>query len=242
MTQLDELFKQIGKFVLKQTDFSFSRAQTIIKQHTEKLSQMGDIGFPTTIQPWLNSIEKPSHFQDHKQIINESEDDFARELIEISSDWLFPIEMVKFKQFRCMLFLNRQKCYSGVLKTVLYDDALSYGQWHHHTNDTNYAVQLVKKSNDNTLVEHRCMLITKVLINLLRVSGFETNITKFDGIDFDAKNSMKILVTSARGDDAKRSHRQSELELNNNTNTKSTSVVCGSVTSRPGLTADDFIR
>lgn len=233
MTQIDKLFTQIAKFVLNQTDLSFSRTQTIIRQHTEKLAQSGDIGFPTTIQPWWNTINNPDQLKDLKQIINENEDEFARKLIEISSEWMFPIEMVKFKQFRCLLFLNRIKCYSNILKTVLYDDA-SYGQWH-HTNDTYYAVQMIKQSDDNTLLEHRCVLIAKVLNNLLQ---FQTNTEK------SAENLVEILVTCARRDAAgKRAERQIKIEFNNNDGTKSRSIiVCGSVYTRPGLIANDFIR
>ncbi|XP_031627651.1 DALR anticodon-binding domain-containing protein 3 [Contarinia nasturtii] len=247
MTQLDELFEQIGKFVLKQADFTFMRAQTIVKQHTEKLSQIGDIAFPITVQPWLNAIETNSaeSRNDLKQIINESETEFARKLCEASTEWMFHIEMVKFSEFRCLLFLNRPKCYSDFLKTVLYDDA-SYGQWHHHnTNDdnTNYAVEVVKQSNDNSLVAHRLQLITKVLINLLRSSGFEANAAKFDVNSLENNNLTEVLVKSARRDGGKRANRQSELELNNNANRKSITIICGNVTiCRPGLTADDFIR
>lgn len=241
MTQIDEVFVQIGKFVLNQSNFTLSRTQTIVKQHTEKLSQYGDIGFPTTIQPWLNTIKNSSALKDLKQIIGDNEDDFARKLIEISSEWMFPIQSVKFKQFRCLLFLDRQKCYDGILKTVLYDDA-SYGQWHDDGNDakTIYTVQLVK-SNDNTLVEHRCTLISKVLTNLLRISGFE--IQPIEKV-FGAKNVMEILVTCARRDGATRVNRKNDMELNNNTdaNVKSTLIVCGSVTSKSGLSAHDFIQ
>lgn len=232
MTQIDKLFTQIAKFVLNQPDLSFLRGQTIVRQHTEKLAQTGDIGFPTTIQPWLNAIKNADQLKDFKQIINENEDEFARKLIEISANWMYPIETVKFLQFRCLLFLNRMKCYSGILKTVLYDDA-SYGQWHHE-NDTNYAVQLVKQSSDNSLVEHRCMLIAKVLKNVLKMSGFQTMPYESD------VNLVEILVTHARS--AKRANRQTEIELNNNSDTKSKLIICGSVTTRPGLKADDFIR
>lgn len=239
MQHIDESFVQIGNFVLKQTDAKISRAQTIIKQHTDKLSQTGDIGFPTTIQPWLNIVENSDNLKDAKQMICDSDDEeFARNLIEISSNWLFPIKLVQFKQFRCLLFLDRPKCYSNVLKTVLRDDA-SYGQWHHKSDVQNtYTVQLVKQSN-NSLVEHRCMLIAKALNNLLRISGFCTQ-THENG--YETKNLVEIFVTFARRDGAKSINRQNDMELNNNSNVRSRSIVCGSVTSRSGLTADDFIR
>lgn len=239
MIQIDELFVQIAKFVLKNADFSFSRAQTMIKQHTEKLSQNGDIGFPTTMQPWLNIVKDPHDLKNLKQIINDNEDEFARKLIEISSEWMFPIQTVQFKQFRCSLYLDRAKSFSGMLKTVLSDNAL-YGQLH-RTNDTQniYAVQLVKQSNDNSLVEHRCMLIAKVLTNILKMAGFETRpATASQG--YDAKRLVEVLVTSARRDGAKRKPRQNDIEMNNNA--KSRLIVCGSVTNQSGNTADEIIR
>lgn len=239
MTQIDELFVQIAKFVLKNADFSLLRAQTMIKQHTEKLSQIGDIGFPTTMQPWLNIVKNPHDLKDLKQIINDTEDEFARKLIEISSEWMFPIQTVQFKQFRCSLFLDRPRSYSGILKTVLSDNAL-YGQLQ-RTNDTQniYAVQLVKQTNDNSLVEHRCMLIAKVLVNILKMAGIETRLTTANH-GCDAKSLVEVLVTSARRDGAKRQIRQNDIEMNNNI--KSRLIVCGSVTNQSGNTADEIIR
>lgn len=238
MSQIDELFGEIGKFVLKTTDFSFERAQTIIKSHTEKLSQTGDISFPTTVQPWLNSIENPHDLKDFKQIITENDDEYAEKLIKASSGWTFPIQTVKLKQFRCLLFLDRPKSYSGILKTVLYDDAL-YGQWNRTDGKTIYAVKSAQQSNDRNLIEHRCQLVTKVLTNLLKVSGFETA-SKEVKHGVDAKNAFEISVSCARRDDPKRDNRQKEVELNNNN--KSRLIVCGSVTSKSAHTADDIIR
>lgn len=249
MTQMDEFFVQIANFVLSPRDFSISRAQTMIKQHTEKLSQIGDIGFPTTIQPWLNIIKNPSDAQTLQQIINENEDEFARKLIEMSSEWIFPIRSVQFKQFRCLLFIDRPKCFTGVLRTVLFDDA-NYGQWNRSI-DTDvekkriYAIQLVKQSDDKSLVEYRCMLIAKVLNNLLRVSGIETSLNS-NKHERNAKNVLDIFVTCARRDGAKRIGRQHNMENNNNNNDdndmKFTSIVCGSVISRSGYSADEYIR
>lgn len=242
MTQLDEFFVQIAKFVLNKTDFSFTRTQTIIKSHSEKLCQTGDIIFPTTVQPWLNAIKNPNDLNDLKQIIGENQEEFGRKLIEISSNWMFPIQTVQFGQFRCILFLDRPKCYAGILKTVLYDDA-SYGQWY-RSNGSNdlYKVQLMKQSYDNSLIEHRCMLVAKVLANLMQVSGFQMASSAMNGGgDFvDENNLVEILVGCACRDDRKRLSRRNNGELNNNT--KSISIICGSVTSQSGFSAGDIIR
>lgn len=237
MTKLEEFFVQIAKFILNKTDFSFENTQTIIKSHTEKLSQTGDIAFPTAIQPWLNVIENPNAFNDLKQIIGENQEEFSRKLIEISSNWMFPIKTVQFGQFRCLVFLDRSKCYAVILKTVLFDDA-SYGQWHcaNATNDI-HKVQLMKQSYDNSLIEHRCMLVAKVLANIMQVSGFR--MASNDG-DFDENSVVEILVGCANRDDRKRLSRRNSGELNNNTNARH--IICGSVTSKSGFTAGDLIR
>lgn len=173
-------------------------------------------------------------------MICDSDDaEFARNLIETSANWLFPIQKVQFKQFRCLLFLDRPKCYSNVLKTVLWGDA-SYGQWHHKSDVKSiYSVQL--KQSNNSLVEHRCMLIAKALNNLLQISGSRTQSNE-NG--HEAMDLVDIFVTCGRRDGAKSINRQNDMELNNNGNAKARtrSIVCGSVTSRSGLTADDFIR
>lgn len=246
MTQLDEFFVQIAKFVLNKTDFSFERSQAVIKSHSEKLWQTGDIGFPTTVQPWLNAIENPSDLNDLKRIIGEeNQDEFGRKLIEISSNWMFPIRSVQFGQFRCLLFLDRPKCYAGILKTVLYDDASSYGQWcrSNGSHDMVYKVQLMKQSYDNSLIEHRCMLVAKVLTNLMQASGFQMASSAMNGNgdgDSDNNNLVEILVGCASRDDRKRLCRRNDSEFNNNNNSKS--IICGSVTSKSGFTAGDIIR
>lgn len=103
MTHIDEFFVQIAKFVLDKTDFSFDRAQTVIKSHSEKLWKTGDIGFPTTVQPWLNAIENPADLNDLKRIFGEeNQDEFARKMIEVSSNWMFPIRLANI----CFLCMN----------------------------------------------------------------------------------------------------------------------------------------
>lgn len=239
MSQIDELFEEMGKFILKKTDFSFVRAQNLIKSHTEKLSQTGDISFPTTIQPWLNSIANPKDLYDFKQIIKENEDEFAQNLIQASKEWTFPIQTVQFKQFRCLLFLDRAKSYGVILKTVLYDDAL-YGQWYRTNGKTIYAVKFAQQSNDKSLVEYRCQLVTKVLSNLLNASGFKV-VSDVAENEVDAKDLVEILVSCAKRADPKRDITRNDIELNNNNN-KSKLIVCSSVTSKTGRTADDIIR
>lgn len=238
MTQIDALFVEIAKFVLNKTDFSFAKAQTMIKSHTEKLSQTGDIGFPTTIQPWLNIIEKTQELHNKKQLIDENDEKFAQKLIDASLQWTFPIQTVILKPFRCILFLDRLKCYSSILRTVLYDD-VSYGQWHQSNDKTNYAVQLINQSHDNSLIEHRCLLVSKVLINLLKVSGYEmaSNVGEHQ---MDTTNMIEILVSCARRDDPNRITRQSDIEFNNNS--KTMLIVCGSVITKSGYKTDDIIR
>lgn len=241
MTPLDELFAQIGKFVLKQPDFVFMRAQTIVKQHTEKLAQIGDLAFPITAQPWLNAIDaSPDHKNDFKHIFNESETEFAEQLYELSQEWIFPVSRCEFNQFRCLLFLNRQKCYSNLLKTVLYDETASYDA---NSGDSKYAIRLVKQSNDTCLVEYRLQLIAKVLNNLLRNSRCDMNTAKANVNSIENKSLTDVLVKSARRDGGKRAIRQSDdIELNNNANRKTISIICGNVVSKQGLTADDIIR
>lgn len=240
MTQLHEFYMQIAKFVLKDRDFSLSRTQTIIKSHTEKLLQSGDIGFPTTVQPWLNAIENcNTNPNDLKQIIGEDPDEFAGKLIEVSSKWMFPIQSVQFGPFRCSLFLDRSKCYAGILKTVLFDDA-SYSQWYcaHGSNDV-YSVQLMKQSYDNSLIEHRCKLVAKVLGNIMQVCGFQMA-SNGDSSDGGEAKLMEILIGCAERGDRRRPSRRDNGELNNNTQSKF--IFCGNVTSHSGFSAGDFIR
>lgn len=236
MNQISELFTQITAFVLKEKNCLLSNQHNIIKHHTDKLSQYGDLGFPTTTHAWINHFQNNDDLKNATKIISENDEEFTKKLIAISSKWMFPIERVVLQRFRCLLFLNREKCYTNLLKTVIFSGT-HYGEWHQNADAADmYAIQSDKHSNDHNLTEYRCELVAKVLLNLLQASGFDT---QQHGGKFHGKNAIDILVTSAKND-AKQKERSNEIEQNNNIDSRK--IICGSVKNRSILSADEFIQ
>lgn len=234
MNTLEQIFGKIAEFVLQENGMTPYRHQNVIKQHTEKLPTYGDFGFPTTFQAWSHFVQDANCLDGTKKVIDSDPNGKSIEkLIEISAECGFPIEKVKFQPFRCLLFLNRQQCFSRVLKTVIFDNPL-YGQWQ-QSNDKLYQID-AQTPDENNLTKYRCTMVAKVLVNLLRTSGFST--VQSGGKNANVDNLVDILVTFARRENGGKSVES--LEFNNNAETRK--IICGAVRSRRSQTADDFIE
>lgn len=232
MDTLDQYFDKVAAFVLEQNGLTPMRHQNVIKQHTDKLPIHGDFGFPITLQAWLHFAQNPNCFEGTKRIIErDGNGAFIKKLIEFSSKFDYPIERVKFQPFRCLLFLNREKCFGRVLKTVIFDDQL-YGRWV-QSNEKIYNIE-ANKQGDNCLTEYRCAMIARVLINLVYASGFETLQSGTKNANF--VNILNILVTCGKREAA------DDREEYNNNNPETRRIICGAVRSRRSHSVDDFIE
>lgn len=232
MSQIEKFILNISDFVLKNANNGHTRRSDNIRHHTDKLALFGDFGFPITKQSWYSQYHKrPSDLKDSANIIDGNEDEFKETLIKISSDWMLPIKRVDIQKFRCSLFLNRAQCFRNVLEMVLFSDA-QYGRWTKQS--IQYDVQLYQRTNEYTLTEHRCKILTSALINLLEASGFHT--TK-NGQQFADYPAIGIMVTSSRHGEFDQK-RKLEVDMNNN----SRRIICGAVKSTDNQTPDDFIQ
>lgn len=232
MKTLEQFFGKMSTFVLEQNGLTPIHHQSTIKQHTEKLPLHGDFGFPIAFQAWSHLVEDANGFDGTRKVIDKhANHEFIKKLIELSSEWGFPIKEVKFQPFRCLFFLNREQCFRNILKTVIFDDA-SYGQWHRST-DQKYRID-IKSDEESNLTKYRCGMVAKVLSNLLHASGFET--IPCDN-NADGNDLVDILVTSARRDGERTAERP---EFNNNAETRT--VFCGAVKSKICQSANDFIE
>lgn len=232
MDTLEQYFDKVAAFVLEQNGLTPMRHQNVIKQHTDKLPIHGDFGFPITMQAWFHFAQNPNGFDGTKRIIErDGNGAFIKKLIEFSSKFDYPIERVKFQPFRCLLFLNREKCFGRILKTVIFDDPL-YGRWV-HSNENVYNIE-AHKLGDNSLTEYRCAMIAKVLINLVHASGFET--LRSDAKNANVVNILNVLVTCAKRETA------DDREEYNNNYTETRRIVCGVVRSRRNQSVNDFIE
>lgn len=233
MSQVEKFLANINEFILKDNREKCARPSNSIRQHTDKLAHFGDFGFPITRQAW-NSRNHTVKTDSTANIFDGNENEFKAALVEASSDWPFPIERVDIQKFRCLVFLNRAQCFQNVFQLVLYGDE-HYGRWQEQSNASiAYDIQLHPRTNERTMTEYRCALVSKTLINLLTMSGFET---VQNGEKFTDKSAIEILVTSSRHD-VREQRRQCQIDYNNNMRR----IICGTVRSREGQTSDDYIR
>lgn len=237
MYTLEDFFGKLAQHILEHKGLTPAGEQNAIKQYTDKLLIHGDFGFPTTFQAWQHFVESLNDFEATDKIIQKDDVQIIEELRKISFDCGFPIKNVEFLPFRCLLFLDREKCFGRVIKMVVQEDP-SYGQWFRSEGGNRYHIEAQKYEDDN-LTEFRGAIIAKVLINLLHTSGFETvqNIEK----DENADNLVNVQVAySGQKDGIKSTDRQNEIQNNNNFGTRS--VICGAVRCRRSKTADEFIQ
>lgn len=230
MSLISSFFAEFVPFLLHESHcIELVECQNAAKQHTDKLKQNGDIGFPTSMKAW-------SHANDislSQKIIDENDTDRHRALLEISRNWSFPIQRIECNASRCQLFLDRAKCFENVLRHILIDQP-DFGRWKDaDDDDARVHVDLVLHSNNDSLTELRCRLTQTVLINMLNVSGYRTS----DDIGHGQTNAHNLCVTHARNENEKR------LSGDGTDNTNDVRrVICGIVRGQEDMTATQYIQ
>lgn len=227
MSLISNFFGEFVPFLLRNAQFDLVEWQNAAKQHTEKLKLNGDIGFPTSLKAWAHAIDVPLS----RKIIDETDTERQSALIESSRQWSFPIKEIQCTENRCILFLDRTKCFENVLKNVL-NEKQDFGRWKSPTMESGktFAVSLVLHSNNDSLTEHRCTLVRNVLVNMLRVSGYRLT-------DDANQSTVNLIVTHPRSDNEKRQNgNETETPI------EGKKIVCGIVKSEEKLTATDYIQ
>lgn len=227
MSLISSFFDEFVPFLLRNSQFDMVELQNAAKQHTDKLKQNGDIGFPTSLKAWFHAVDVPFS----QKIIDETDAARQTALIESSRKWSFPIQRIQCSDNRCVLFLDRAKCFENVLKNVL-NEKQEFGRWKQPTgNKEIFNVGLLLHSNNDSLTEHRCTLIRNVLVNLLKVSGYQVSANDVN------QTTVKLIVTHPRSDIEK---RQGENGME--TPIQATKIVCGHVKGHEYLTATNYIQ
>lgn len=226
MSLISSFFGEFVPFLLRNSQFDAADYQNAAKQHTDKLKQNGDIGFPTSMKAWSHAIDVPFS----TKIMDETDVDRQKALIEISRKWSFPIQSVQCSDTRCVLFLDRAKCFENVLKNVL-NEHQDFGRWTKSTESgETFSVNLMLHSHNDSLTELRCTLIRNVLVNLLKVSGYRV-------ADDVNHSTVKLIVTHPRSDNEKRQNNNvTEAPID------ARKIVCGLIKGQDNLTATEYIQ
>lgn len=229
MSLIHEFFGDLVQYLLRDTVNEPIKYENIVKQHTEKLKQNGDVGFFTLPQAWSRLCNGNLT----GKIIDENDFKAQKQLIEASQKWIFPISRIAGTDDRCILFLNREKCFRQIFMQIFNGNFIGRNEF----NDGHFRpfdVDLLLHLNDGGLTEFRCIATQKVLINLL-LRLVSANQSDFE---FNGKNRIDVIITHSRTRNEKE-RRNANRSLINNERLK---IVCGEVRSKRIISADEFIR
>ncbi|CAG9859013.1 unnamed protein product [Phyllotreta striolata] len=97
----------------------------LIRRHTKKLNELGDVSFPLNINNWYQYIDSTAGSKsDVSSIIHynhpHSDDEVAKRLIEDSSKWTIEVKEVIYRNNDAHVFIKRSSnLYRAVIKQVL---------------------------------------------------------------------------------------------------------------------------
>lgn len=234
MSLIEIFFKDLIPFLLQEKQVNWEH-QNVVKQHTDKLAHNGDIGFPTSVKAWLNLIDRHHDNDSLKTILNEMDSKFQNALISASEKWIFSIQTVKCTTDRCILFLDRSKCFQTTIKHYFTDThqlTEPKENWHR------FNVSLMVHANDDSITEYRCALVHKVLLNLLIAAGHQLT-NKMAG-----DNTIRIIVTHSRSDLQKNMDKEKIRPVNEiiESTQNALKIVCGVVKTETKITANEYIQ
>lgn len=238
---MDDFFTQIIRYISNDSQYHDPN-QNIIKQHTEKLNQNGDVGFSVLLKAWKSYLKQSDRSCEEEKLFDESDGNFQENFIKVSQKWAFQIEKVQFMHNRCALFINRTDCFGKVINIVLQNEE-NYGRRNQDAGKNCYSI-VVNVCNDKDLTGYRCLLIRNVLRNLLKTIGYPV-------IESDNQNMEKVsnvLITHSRNktltaaDNKENDENNTDFLNKMKMNRQGQKIVCGEIRDENKLLAADYIR
>lgn len=179
----------INYFVTPTTAYEFQnfrKISTLIRIHSEKLSQCGDVSFPSKTEIWLN------YFPESNRELNEAAFQMASDNVEVAQrekekfllvakEWQYPVEKLFIRQERIHLQLQRHVIVKRLVPQVLISD--NYGQLQKEMGKYIYLNPLPVNANEEDLSFYRSKLMFNALKKLLKYSRWNEVNNKNDLVD-----------------------------------------------------------
>lgn len=233
MSLIQEFFNELIRGLVEEDTF-VDVYQNVVKQHTDKLVQNGDLGFPLLTKAWLPIVRDAERIIKMEKLFDENDAAYMDALVQRSEKWPLQIERALCSPDRCVLYIRRRECFAKVMRTVL-TDGRNYGK---SCKELGKLLTIdVDASNADGLTQYRCALVKSVLTNLIAYSKYDTG---KDG----GENTLNVIVCHPKSRQIKDG---SILEWNNNHSgyMKKQLIICGPITygSRGDMiSAEDYIR
>lgn len=135
----------------------------IIRVHTRKLQQLGDLSFPLSTKSWFRFIDKnclenkSSIFSCHM---------CQNELQEKSKQWPLNIENIVIKEGNAIIYLSRKNVFNVVIKTVM-EQTNNFGSENVNSNKSVYIPHSTIDFTKAHLTELKVHLLEQVTTNIL---------------------------------------------------------------------------
>lgn len=232
MSLIQEFFNSLIRNLIGDNNFNDAN-QNVVKQHTDKLIQNGDIGFPLLTKAWL-SVVRDATIMDTEKIFDDADTDFKDQLIKRSEQWPLQIEKILCSPDRCVLFIRRRDCFAKVMSNVIVQGK-NYGKTPKELGA--YVAIDIDTSNADGLTQYRCTLVKNVLSNLIAYS-------KYDMAKEAGDNVINVIICHSRSR-LMRDGSISEWNNNHSGYMKKQLIVCGSIKNgsrKENISAEDYIR
>ncbi|KAI9582274.1 uncharacterized protein LOC119637129 [Glossina fuscipes] len=190
----------LEQFVKPSEDFGVIRSvSTFIKVHSEKLTLLGEVSFPSKPEIWFN------HFNDCRQKLNENifhmlkpnnfeSDEQKLHFLQVAATWDLPVERLIVNPERCHVYLKRTDIIKRTISHILTDK--NYGQLKKLEKRYVYIEPLEEDTRVlQDLSSYRIKLLYNALQNVLCYSSW----TKVNDLSF--KQCLHLKVESVRAKD-----------------------------------------
>lgn len=177
---------------------SYGKVSSLIRIHSEKLSQLGDVSFPCKKEIWLKYFPNAKDLLNEEafQLVcdnNEQVENEKQKFVEASKQWLFPILHLHIKQERCQLHLQRNAIIQYLIPQLMQNP--KYGVLKKATNKHVYLNALVEQQLEmQNLSFYRSQLLYNVLQRLLQYSSWNVLENKMDCRN--QKDALELNVCS----------------------------------------------
>ncbi|KAM7348910.1 uncharacterized protein ACRADG_008073 isoform 1-T1 [Cochliomyia hominivorax] len=171
---------------------NYRKISTLVRIHSEKLFQLGDVSFPCKTEIWLN------YFPETKRQLNESAFEISnddklelKKFLDVANKWPFPVERLVVRQERIHLHLQRYVIVRRLVPEVLKNN--KYGQLQKAESKLVYLNHLSESCPDEDLSFYRSKLMYNVLKKLLKYSRWnEEENAKSDRKDKDSILNLQV--------------------------------------------------
>lgn len=140
----------------------------IVRVHTRKLQEFGDLSFPLDTKSWFKFLDK-THVENRRSIFEclLSKDEFQ----ERSKEWVLSVENILVNAENVVVRLDRQKTFTVVINAVL-KDTVRYGAENVGLNKKVYIPENKVDFTKINLTDLKVYILQKIVINILQFANY----------------------------------------------------------------------